>query len=146
MRRCHLIAGRPTSKPPRHRRPSAGSPTGILLAGSPDGKWLASAGFVDRTARLWTAEGKPGPVLAAHGDSVHAVAWGPDGKRLASGGYDGTGAAGGGPAARIGRGGSPKSPVSGLGVVIRAPNRARHGQESERGPRATVRNGGRPNR
>ncbi len=62
------------------------------LAWSPDGKFLASAGF-DTLARLWRVgpEGKIEPLrdLTGHERAVHAVAFSPDGKRLATAGYDG---------------------------------------------------------
>jgi WD40 repeat protein len=59
------------------------------VAWSRDGKRLATASN-DGTARLWEADGTPGPVLKGHAQYVWSVAWSPDGKRLASAGEDGT--------------------------------------------------------
>jgi WD40 repeat protein len=54
------------------------------IAWSPDGERLASASW-DKTVRLWSARGEPGPVLE-HQERVWSIAWSPDGTRLASGG------------------------------------------------------------
>ena len=60
-----------------------------VLAVSPDGKLLATAGE-DRIIQLWNLEtGKAGAKLTAHTDWITSLAFSSDGKRLASGGYDG---------------------------------------------------------
>jgi WD40 repeat protein len=61
-----------------------------VVAFSPDGKLLASAGL-DHTVRLWdTATGKELRRCTGHGDQVVSVAFSPDGKTLATGSGDGT--------------------------------------------------------
>jgi WD40 repeat protein/serine/threonine protein kinase len=60
-----------------------------VLAFSPDGHWLASAG--DSTVRLWQVRGLPEKwVLPGQAESVTCVAFSPGGKLLASGSKDGT--------------------------------------------------------
>jgi WD40 repeat protein/serine/threonine protein kinase len=52
---------------------------------SPNGKWVASAGAIDRTVRVWRATGRRDvAILHGHTGSVVGVAFTPDGRRLAS--------------------------------------------------------------
>jgi WD40 repeat protein len=64
---------------------------GVSLAFSPDGSVLASATRVtDHTIRLWNPKtGELVSSLVGHNDSVHCLAYSPDGRTLASGGGDG---------------------------------------------------------
>ena len=64
-----------------HTAPVAG------IAGSPDGKTIASASW-DHTVRLWPLDGGTPRVLEGHSQSVNAVAFAPDGSALVSAGYD----------------------------------------------------------
>jgi len=79
----------------RPRFPETGHKAGGgRIAFSLDGKWLASAGGLDNTAKLWDmATGKEVRTLRWLGKAgldVRAVAFSPDGKILATGDSDGT--------------------------------------------------------
>jgi WD40 repeat protein len=56
------------------------------IAWSPDGEWIASGH--NTTARLWHADGSPGPVLPAGDAAVMRLDWSPDSQRLATGSWD----------------------------------------------------------
>ena len=61
------------------------------VAFSRDGRTVASAGFRDKSVRLWDVRtGKPLGTLRGHTDAVVSVAFSPDGRTLASAGYDST--------------------------------------------------------
>ena len=60
--------------------------TGVMdLTWHPAGD-LVAAGCWDRTVRLVTEDGRPGPVLSGQNYAARTVAWSPRGDRLASGG------------------------------------------------------------
>jgi WD40 repeat protein len=62
----------------------------LSVAGSPDGRRLATASL-DNTARVWDAQtGAEIAVLKGHSDPVWRVAWSPDGRRLATASWDNT--------------------------------------------------------
>jgi hypothetical protein len=60
-----------------------------VVAESPDGAWVASAGR-DEAVRLWSAETGAVRILAGHRDRVSTLAFAPGGGLLASGSHDGT--------------------------------------------------------
>src|SRR6516162_742847 len=55
----------------------------VAVAIAPGGSWLATASL-DKTARIWSAEGTPVATLTGHGQGVVAVAIAPDGSWLAT--------------------------------------------------------------
>lgn len=58
---------------------------------SPNGQYLASAGFYDQTVRIWdVATGQQITVLREHTEPVFSVTYSPDGKYLVSGSGDKT--------------------------------------------------------
>ena len=61
----------------------------VAAAIAPDGSWLATASL-DKTARIWSAEGTAVATLTGHGEAVVAVAIAPDGSWLAIASQDTT--------------------------------------------------------
>jgi WD40 repeat protein len=62
-----------------------------VLAFSPDGTLLATAGSWERCVRIWDlSAAKPGPLIEGHRFGTAGVAFSPDGMTLATAGCDGT--------------------------------------------------------
>ena len=62
------------------------------MAWSPEGTWLASAGFVKGRGELLVWDQQSGErvrIFAGHGGVIYAIAWGPSENLLVSGGSDG---------------------------------------------------------
>eukprot|EP00656_Telonema_subtile_P047765 TRINITY_DN5522_c0_g1_i1.p1 TRINITY_DN5522_c0_g1~~TRINITY_DN5522_c0_g1_i1.p1 ORF type:complete len:540 (+),score=122.57 TRINITY_DN5522_c0_g1_i1:94-1713(+) len=57
------------------------------VATSPDGSWIVS-GSDDRTAQLWTPQGKPSKVLMGHRGGIRACSFSSDSKTCATAGTD----------------------------------------------------------
>jgi WD40 repeat protein len=76
-------AARPVRSAPAHRSAV------LRVAYSSDGQWLASAG-ADRDVKLWEASGRERRVLGPQSDWPQALAFSPDGTRLAVGRQDGS--------------------------------------------------------
>ena len=70
----------------------AWSPDGTRLAtaAAPGTRPITGAAFDDRTARIWTADGTLMHELTGHTNLLTAVAWSPDGTRLATAAADST--------------------------------------------------------
>jgi len=56
------------------------------LAWSPDGKWLATASYLERppTIRLWRGDDSPPRILKGSADAIVSIAWHPNSQRLTS--------------------------------------------------------------
>jgi serine/threonine protein kinase/WD40 repeat protein len=59
------------------------------IAWSPDGRYLAAAGW-DTSVPVWDARGEPHALLTGHKDEVHWLDWSPDSSALVTGSDDGT--------------------------------------------------------
>lgn len=67
-----------------------GSLSAAVFSPDPEGKRVLTAS-TDRTARIWSADGKGRPVvLAGHERPITSAAWSPDGKRVLTASEDGT--------------------------------------------------------
>jgi len=64
--------------------------TVAALSWSPNGRWIASSGVLDKTVQVWEATtGNHVLTYRLHPAAVNTVAWSPDGQYIASAGQDG---------------------------------------------------------
>jgi WD40 repeat protein len=69
------------------------SETATSVTFSPDGKWIASGTYYDKTVRVWEVTTGREISHMTHNEAVHSVAFSPDGKSIVSGSGDENGTA-----------------------------------------------------